>query len=160
VISRIPQAAATIVPYDVQSRLRRAYPDLPEERITRAFERFRDRLSGTQPSNLTEHNEPEPAPEAVPIGRVREGQEVTVEGRLNEVTEERRHGRPVLQGQIRDATGTLVVEFDSLGDPDEIEAGQLLRVHGKIVKEDGFEGLALIGSNYEIVDDVEGGWPP
>jgi len=48
VISRIPAAAATIVPYDVHARIRSRFPDLPEERPTRALERWRDRLTDTE----------------------------------------------------------------------------------------------------------------
>lgn len=38
-VSRMPDAAATIVPYDVQSRIREAFPDLIEQRIARQVEK-------------------------------------------------------------------------------------------------------------------------
>ena len=44
-ISRIPDAAATIVPYDVQSRIRQAFPDLFEERVTRELEKVQSRMA-------------------------------------------------------------------------------------------------------------------
>ncbi|HJQ48716.1 MAG TPA: hypothetical protein VJ870_20680 [Amycolatopsis sp.] len=54
-ISQLEHAAATIVPYDVQSRIRRAFPQLPEERVTAAVERLADRIAGTAtPEDATE----------------------------------------------------------------------------------------------------------
>ena len=43
-VSRIPDAAATIVPYDVQSRIQEAFPDTLEMRISRQVERVETRI--------------------------------------------------------------------------------------------------------------------
>jgi len=40
-VSRIPDAAATIVPYDVESRVREAYPDQFEQRLANEIEKLR-----------------------------------------------------------------------------------------------------------------------
>jgi amino acid transporter len=45
VINRAPNAAATIIPFDVQSKIRESFPNLPEQRITLAVERLADRLT-------------------------------------------------------------------------------------------------------------------
>src|SRR6201999_2668563 len=68
VISRLPRAAATIVPYDVQSRIRASFPSTSEDRITDAFERLLSRLSGEKEDNLAEHDQPAPPKNARPIG--------------------------------------------------------------------------------------------
>ncbi|HEY0805056.1 MAG TPA: APC family permease, partial [Pseudonocardiaceae bacterium] len=62
VISRIPQAAATIIPYDVQSRIRAAFPDMPEEKITEAFERLLGRLAGDETPIIESTLRPPPPP--------------------------------------------------------------------------------------------------
>ena len=49
-VSRIPDAAATIVPYDVQSRIREAFPDILEERIAAKVREARGPdLAGREP---------------------------------------------------------------------------------------------------------------
>ncbi|WP_211260502.1 APC family permease [Amycolatopsis jejuensis] len=117
VVSRIPQAAATIVPYDVQTRIRTAMPHLPEERVTSAVERLLTRL-GTSPG-------PAPAP------RLRPGTEVSIDGRLEELalSEEDTRG-PVLTARLGGHATTVVLEFRD-AHPD-LEPGQLLRVTGRV----------------------------
>lgn len=39
-VSQIPDAAATIVPYDVESRIREAYPDTFEQRIAKELDKI------------------------------------------------------------------------------------------------------------------------
>jgi amino acid transporter len=153
VVSRIPQAAATIVPYDVQSRIRAAFPDLPEERLTAAFERLVQKVAGEEPT-VRAHAEPEPPKGAVPLGRVIPGRVVTVAGRLREIEVQRRRGHPVLTGELLDDTGSVRVEFT--GDYPDIEAGQKLRLHGRLrldAHEDGV--LLLVNPSYEIVEDPD-----
>jgi amino acid transporter len=151
VISRFPQAAATIVPYDVQSRIRAAFPDLPEERLTEAFERLVNRLSGDTPTDLTEHNQPKPPPGATPIGSLFPGQNATVEGRLHEVNLEHRRGRAVLVGELQESTGTLTVELS--GDHPDIEAGACLRLDGRVRLRRDSDELMMSNPRYEIVQN-------
>ena len=66
VISRIPAAAATIIPYDVGSRIRQTLPRHPDEGLARAVGRLRDRLSDTGPDSGPAGDAP--APEAGPAG--------------------------------------------------------------------------------------------
>jgi amino acid transporter len=153
VISRIPQAAATIVPYDVQSRIRAAFPDLPEERFTEAFERLVNRLAGDAPRELTEHVAPKPVQGATPIGALFPGQFAIVEGRLHEINVEHRRGRPVLLGELQEETGTLAVEL--AGDHPDIEAGICLRVRGRVRLQHDTDDLKMTNPRYEIMHDPE-----
>ncbi len=153
VISRIPQAAATIVPYDVQSRIRAAFPDLPEERFTEAFERVVNRLAGDAPRDLVEHVAPKPAHGATPVGALFPGQFATVEGRLHEINVEHRRGRTILVGELQEETGTLAVELS--GDHPDIEAGVCLRVHGRVRLQRDADDLMMTNPQYEIVRDPE-----
>jgi len=151
VVSRIPQAAATIVPYDVQSRIRAAFPDLPEERITAAFERVVQKLAGEEPA-VRAHTEPAAPKNAVPLSQAIPGRLVTVAGRLREIEVRRHRGHPVLSGELLDETGAIRVEFS--GEHTDIEAGQKLRLHGRVrldAREDGV--LLLVDPDYEIVED-------
>jgi amino acid transporter len=152
VISRIPQAAATIVPYDVQSRIRAAFPDLPEERFTEAFERLVNRLAGDAPSDLVEHNQPKPAAGATPIAALFPGQNATVEGRLHEINvEHRRGGRTVLTGELQEETGSLLVELT--GDHPDIEAGVCLRVLGRVRLQRDTDDLMMANPRYEVMPE-------
>ncbi|HEV3355508.1 MAG TPA: amino acid permease [Pseudonocardiaceae bacterium] len=153
VISRIPQAAATIVPYDVQSRIRAAFPDLPEERFTEAFERLVNRLAGDAPRDLVEHVAPKPVHGATPVGALFPGQFATVEGRLHEISVEHRRGRTVLVGELQEETGTLAVELS--GDHPDIEAGVCLRVQGRVRLQRDADDLMMTNPQYEIVPDPE-----
>ncbi|HEX3791503.1 MAG TPA: APC family permease [Pseudonocardiaceae bacterium] len=150
VISRLPQAAATIVPYDVQARIREAFPDLPEERLTSAFERLMDRFAGEEPE-LKEHDEPPPSADAVPIGTLIPGRAATVSGRLHEISVGRRRGHAVLSGELVDETGTVLVEFS--GEREDIHAGQQLRLHGRVRMTPQSDALVITDPSYEVIED-------
>jgi hypothetical protein len=158
VISRIPQAAATIVPYDVQSRIRAAFPDLPEERFTEAFERLVNRLAGDAPSELTEHNQPKPGHGATPVGALFPGQNAVVEGRLHELNVEHRRGRTVLRCELQEESGSLLVELS--GDHPDIEAGVCLRVSGRVRLQRDTDDLMMSNPQYEVVDQTESDTEP
>ncbi|TVT61650.1 amino acid permease [Amycolatopsis rhizosphaerae] len=150
-ISRVEHAAATIVPYDVQSKIREAYPDLPEQRLTAAFERLADRLDGNRPE-LGELQEPQSPAGAVPIGDVRPGTTVTVEGRLHELRLDRADDHTVLIGQLEDATGNLRVEFPERA-ASEIDVGQRLCVTGTVHRQG--DELRLQRSRYRTIEEAE-----
>ncbi|HJP80008.1 MAG TPA: APC family permease [Pseudonocardiaceae bacterium] len=154
VISRIPQAAATIVPYDVQSRIRAAFPDLPEERLTEAFERLVNRLAGDEPAELVEHDKPKPAVGATPVGALFPGQNATVEGRLHEINVEHRRGRTVLTGELQEETGNLLVELS--GEHPDIEAGVCLRLQGRVRLQRDTDDLMMANPQYEVVAHAAG----
>jgi hypothetical protein len=154
VISRLPQAAATIVPYDVQSRIRAAFPNMPEERITEAFERFLGRLAGDSTPELTEHNEPVPPPDVMPISAVLPGRTATVVGRLHEVDTHTTRGRQILTGELADDTGTLEVVFH--GRHDDIQAGQELRLSGRVQLNADSHTVLMVDPAYEIVEEPTG----
>jgi amino acid transporter len=131
VVSRIPAAAATIVPFDVQTQIRRSFPHLPEERPTRALERWRDRLTGADPG-VSEHDAPAPSePDATAIGSLTPGRAAVVDGRLHDLTDEHVDGRHTVVGTLVDSTGSLTIELRNPPLPVTLEAGQLLRVTGR-----------------------------
>jgi amino acid transporter len=154
VISRIPQAAATIIPYDVQSRIRAAFPDMPEEKITEAFERLLTRLAGDEAPIIASTLRPPPPPEAVPIGSLIPGQTATVEGRLNELqVRTTRRGRVVMSGEVDDATGSLLVKFH--GDRDDVEVGQKVRLRGRVQLDPDDQTVLMSDPDYEVLAQRE-----
>jgi amino acid transporter len=155
VISRIPQAAATIVPYDVQSRLRSAFPDLPEERLTEAFERLLNRMAGSESRELKEHYRPETPPDARPIASIFPGQFAVVEGRLTDLTTEMHRSRERLTGELSDQSGTLTVRFS--GPRADIEPGQQLRLRGRVhLDRKNGEEMVLADPDYEVISEPDG----
>lgn len=155
VISQIPHAAATIVPYDVQSQIRAAFPDLPEQRIVESVERLMNRLVDEPAPALATHNRPPTSTRAVPVARLAPGRVATVEGRLHEITLEKRRNRSVLIGELVEETGSLSVEFRP--PYEEIEPGQRVRVRG-LVQACGIgdaHTLVMIDPAYEVIEQVE-----
>ncbi len=150
VISRLPMAAATIVPYDVQSRIRAAFPDMPEEKITGAFERLLGKLGGEETPEMAEHERPAPAQEATPIGSLLPGQFATVEGRLREISVRTRRGRTIVTGELDDATGSLAVEFH--GVHDDIAASQRLRLHGRVRLDSDNHAVLMSDPDYQVLE--------
>ncbi|HEX5117160.1 MAG TPA: amino acid permease [Pseudonocardiaceae bacterium] len=154
VISRLPRAAATIVPYDVQSRIRAAFPNLPEERITAAFERLASKVSQDEQPELEAHNEPAPPRGVRPIGAVLPGRQATVVGRLHDIDSRTRRGRLFLVGQVADDSGTLTVEFH--GAHDDIAPGQQLRLTGLVRLDSATHDVLMVDPGYEIVQGASG----
>jgi amino acid transporter len=157
VISRLPRAAATIVPYDVQSRVRAAFPDLPEERVTEAFERLLNRLVGDELQELRKHDQPPPPPDARPIGSLFPGQVAAVEGRLHDISVERRKGKTMLIGELADETGKLIAQFT--GPHDDITAGQHIRLVGRVTLDMKGNDLVMADPRYEIIAEATGDEP-
>ncbi|MFI5615036.1 amino acid permease [Amycolatopsis sp. NPDC051903] len=133
VVSRIPHAAATIVPYDVQTRIRAQMPTLPEEHITTVVERFLTRTGSAHPGDsATTDDQPAAEPGSTPIADLRPDTTATVDGRLHELALRKdAPGRgAVLAGQLVDASGTLTLEFHQ-AHPD-LEPGQRLCLTGRV----------------------------
>jgi amino acid transporter len=154
VISRLPRAAATIVPYDVQSRIRAAFPNMPEERITEAFERFLTRISKDETPLLAEHSQPAPPKGAQPIGSIVPGRTATVVGRLHDIDSRTHRGRSFLIGEVGDDSGTMTVEFH--GAHDDIGAGQELRLSGRVQLDKATHDVLMVDPSYEIIEDASG----
>ncbi|WP_218177746.1 APC family permease [Amycolatopsis australiensis] len=156
VVSRAPHAAATIVPYDVQSQIRTMMPDLPEERVTAAIERLLDRISSSGEDGAETAADRIPAdPLSTPIRELRPGTSVVVDGRLREVAiseEPVDSGGPVLTAQLADATATVVLEF-CRPHPD-LEPGQLLRVTGEVHESGSEHKMIMRDPGYRVLDSA------
>ncbi len=91
-VSRMPDAAATIVPYDVQSRISDAFPDSVEQRIAREFEKVEARIREGDNQTVESFEHPERSSSVIAVNDLIPGRRATIEGR---VTRGRgRHQRP------------------------------------------------------------------
>ena len=149
-VSRIPNAAATIVPYDVQSRIREAFPDMFEERITRAVEQFRARIVEDEQQRIDEYEHPKGDAVCVDIDGLIAGHRATVEGRVNEVQETVRDAGQTLVVVLGDDTGELKVTFTPGHGGDDIQAGQVVRMTGK-ARQSGTRPVTMVDPEYRIV---------
>lgn len=154
VISRIPAAAATIVPYDVQTQIRRKYP--ADEDTTGPLGHLRHRLSSAGPV-MAAHNTPPSAPDTIPIGNLRTGHPAVVDGRLHDITEDNADGHHTIVGTLTDDTGTLTIEFADVAPETTLEAGQLLRVTGRPTRREPDQPLIMTDPAYQILDTGDPG---
>jgi amino acid transporter len=149
VISRFPQAAATIVPYDVQSRVRAAFPGLPEERLTNAVERAVSRLAGNDPLPPTGPTGDRDA--ATDVDGLLPGQFAVVTGRLDEIEVSGRGGRRTIRCDLTQEHGRLTVQLR--GEHPDLEAGQQVRLRGRVrLPQDGGP-LLMVDPDYEVLRD-------
>lgn len=152
-ISRIPDAAATIVPYDVRSRIEEAFPDSFEQRIGRALDRVEARVAQGEQENVEEYEHPERSPAVITIEGLIPGRRATVEGRVSQVediTKRRRTFRWIVVG---DNTGDIRVTFHP-GHGADIHPGQVLRITGK-VRQSGNGPLSMADPKYHIVQEPQ-----
>lgn len=152
-VSRVADSAATIVPYDVQSRIREAFPDVLEERITREAERMQARLTADDvPRPSHEHRAPPPP--IIAVAGVIPGLRTTVEGRVVRVGDEVKDGKRLVAVTVGDDSGTLRLTFEP-GRGEDIRPGQTVRVSGK-AHQTGSRPPSMANPEYQVIDAPEG----
>ena len=152
-VSRIPDAAATIVPYDVQSRINEAFPDSVEHRISRELAKVEARIR--QGDNLTvdSYEHPERSAAVISVEGLVPGRRATIEGRVSEIQDNTKNRRTYRSIVVGDETGDLRIEFGP-GRGDDIEPGQLLRVTGK-ARESSQGPKSMVDPTYHLVEQPE-----
>jgi amino acid transporter len=177
VVSRVPNAAATIIPFDVQNRLR----VLQERQAVRA---------GTAPASLTPvpgppangeavkarvrwpepppaepaaaaaaqpeplpgaggYDRPIPPPGVTPIGSLHEPGRTTVEGRVRVVEVRSVERNSVLAAEIADSTGDLTALFYGRSRIPGLMCGSRVRLRGVVGLKDG--APVMINPAYELM---------
>jgi len=152
-VSRIPDAAATIVPYDVQSRIRQAFPDTLEVRIARYLEKVENRIWQGEDQTVQDYEHPERSATVISVDSLIPGRRATVEGRVSEVedvTKDQKTFRWILVG---DESGEIRVTFRP-GQGDDIQPGQVLRVTGK-ASQSGNRQVSMVDPTYQVVEVPE-----
>ena len=188
VVSRVPNAAATIIPFDVQNRVR----ILHERQAGRA---------GTIPAPLTpvpgppadgaagepqarwpepaaaapaaaapgeekpeplpgagSYDRPIPPPGVTPIGSIHEPGRTVVEGRVRVVEVRSVERNSVLAAEICDSTGDLTALFYGRSNIPGVMCGSRVRFRGTVGIKDGVP--VMINPAYELLVPYTGGKPP
>lgn len=111
-VSRVPGAAATIIPFDVRHKVETIHA-----RRTRA----------------SAHREPDPPAGANPIGSLRQRGRATVQGRLH-AAEVRPggHDSRMLACEVADSTGELTAVLYGRTQIAGLEPGRRVRLHGMV----------------------------
>jgi hypothetical protein len=151
VISRIPRAAATIVPYDVRGHLRAATGQVRPRPLATAWRQLLGRLS-REPESLEAHEHPTSEPDATPIGRLSPGRFTVIDGRLHELTVTE-HADGAVTGLLTDHSGSVALRFDR-PHPD-LKAGLLLRLSGVARPYGAGYGLLIVNPSYRVLDDPD-----
>jgi hypothetical protein len=146
VVSRVPGAAATIVPFDVRHRVKTARAEQARP------------APASRAGCLDDYEWPAPPPGTDPIGSLcqsgRSGRTgpATVQGRLHaaEIRSGQPAGSSVLACQVGDSTGQLTAVFYGRARITGVEPGTRIRLHGPVgVGADGHP--AMINPAYELL---------
>ncbi len=161
-VSKVPHAAATIVPFDVDEAVERLTADRERRRLpggrrgqapTRPpagppAERPAERAA-EQPATVAVHTDA--GVRAVPIGEVGWRRKACVEGQIRSVAVRDVAGSPALAVEVCDPTGGLTAVFLGRRRISGLDVGRRVRVEGMV---GDFEGhLAMKNPTYTIVAD-------
>jgi amino acid transporter len=144
VVSRIPRSAATIVPYDVESRVRvlqerqaaKVAASGAAEVAAKRGPAAEPRPAGSQPSG--EKNGQGTAPGVTPIGSILEPGRAVIEGRIKVVEIRPVERNSVLACEISDGTGVLTAMFYGRSHIPGIVCGARVRFRGSVgIRADG-----------------------
>ncbi len=150
VVSRVPDAAATIIPFDVPDRLRvlhhrqtttpgqgtlSAVPAPPAASPAPATP---EPLSGPEPlPGAGSYDRPVPPRGVTPIGALRQPGRATVEGRVRVVEVRSVEQNSVLAAEISDSTGDLTALFYGRSHIAGLLCGSRVRLRGAVGLKDG-----------------------
>ncbi|POX93066.1 amino acid permease [Mycobacterium kansasii] len=151
-VSLIPDAAATIVPYDVQSRIKQAYPDGIEQRVARVLVRLEVWVSRDAGSAVHAYEHPERPPTVITVAGLIPGQRATIEGRVGQVEDISKRGRTQRWILVGDESGDIRIAFrDGRGGAD-IQPGQLVRITGK-ARQSGNRPVWMLDPGYHVLEE-------
>jgi hypothetical protein len=153
-VSRVSDAAATIVPYDVQSRINEEFPNLFGKRFGREISKVEARIWQGEQKIVEAYEHPQPPAAVIPVEGLIPGRRATIEGRVSQVedvSERRQTFRWIVVG---DDSGEIRVTFHPGHGGADIEPGQLLRVTGK-ARQSSNQPMSMVDPFYQIVEQTE-----
>jgi hypothetical protein len=153
-VSRIPDAAATIVPYDVQSRISEAFPDGLEQRVAREFEKVQARISEGENDTVETYEHPERPATVIAVNGVIPGRRATIEGRVSQVEDITKRRRTLRWMVVGDDSGDISITFRPGHGGDDIQPGQLLRISGK-ARQSGKRPVSMVDPTYQVLEQPE-----
>jgi hypothetical protein len=151
-VSMIPDAAATIVPYDVESRIKEAYPDDIEHRVARGLDKVEAWVSQDEDQDVAAYEHPERPRSVITVAGMIPGQRATFEGRVNQVEDITKGRRTLRWIVVGDESGEISVTFRPGHGGADIQPGQLVRITGK-PKQSGHRPMSMIDPMYHVVED-------
>jgi len=142
VISRIPNSAATIIPFDVQNRV--------EVLAQRQAGKERKEAAIPAPdSNVKAHERPPVPPGADAISSLTGHIRSTVEGRVNSIEIRPVEHSCVLECKVADATGEVIALFYGRTHIAGLEPGSRIRLRGQVGVQDGH--MVMVNPAYELL---------
>lgn len=153
-VSLIPDAAATIVPYDVESRVKEAYPDRFEQRLARRLDKIEAWVSQGEDRNVEAYEHPQRPESVITVAGLIPGQRATVEGRVREVEDINERRRTVRRIVLGDDTGDLAVTFRPGRGGADIQPGQVLRITGK-ARQTGNRPVSMVDPDYQVLQQPQ-----
>jgi amino acid transporter len=150
-VSLIPDAAATIVPYDVETRIKEAYPHDFEHRVARGVDKVEAWIS-QEDQEVEAYEHPVRPPSVITVAGLIPGQRATFEGRVNEVEDISKGRRTVREVVVGDNSGEITVTFRSGGRGADIQPGQLVRITGR-ARQSGNRPMSMTDPAYQVVED-------
>jgi amino acid transporter len=181
VVSRIPHSAATIVPFDVRSRVQivqqrraeqasraqaadpagAARPAGDSRRRDAGTARTGTTAGGAAPAKAStdgaDYNRPVPPPGVNPIGTLTKPGRAVVEGRVRAVEIRPVERNTVLACEITDSTGQLTALFYGRSHIPGLDPGARVRFRGPVGTRDG--QAIMINPAYELLAPGPGGSP-
>ncbi len=151
-VSLIPDAAATIVPYDVQTRIQEAYPERFEQRVTRELDKVETWVSRGEDQDIEAYEHPDPSRSVITVAGLIPGQRATFEGRVSEVEDTTKGRRTFRSIVVGDNSGEITVTFNAGRGGADIQPGQLLRITGK-ARQSGSRPMSMTDPAYHVVED-------
>ncbi|HEU4361247.1 MAG TPA: amino acid permease [Mycobacterium sp.] len=158
-ISRIPDAAATIVPYDVESRIRAAFPDGLEHKLARELTKVQTRISAGETETVDAYEHPERPPAVIAVSGLIPGQRATIEGRVSQIEDIAKGAKgqeTVRWIVVGDDSGDVSITFTAGHGGADIQPGQLLRVTGK-PRQSGNRPMSIVDPFYRVMQQPEDG---
>jgi hypothetical protein len=159
VVSQVPNCAATIIPFDVESRVqvlharqaaRLAAADGASEQTPPPVRTKEKSSAATEKRDATEARPTAAAPNGVTaIGALGAPGKATVEGRVRAVEIRPVEQNYVFEATVSDSTGSLTAMFYGRTHIPGVEPGARLRLAGKVSMRDG--GPAMINPAYQLL---------
>jgi amino acid transporter len=172
VVSRVPNAAATIVPFDVTDRLRvlqarqaARHPSAPASltpvpgppQVTKSPPPERSAAPPEPLPGAGSYDRPIPPPGVTPIGSIREPGRTTVEGRVRVVEVRSVEQNSVLAAEISDSTGDLTALFYGRSHISGLDCGSRVRFRGAVGIKNGEP--VMTNPAYELLVPYSAGRP-
>jgi len=147
-VGRIPDAAATIVPYDVQSQVSAAFPNSFGQRITRE-------LAGIEARILQRQDQQGAAPEhpetVIAVNNLVPQGSATIEGQVTQVEDVTKEHQTFRSIVLDDGSGKIRISFRPGHGGEDIQPGQRLRITGE-AQRSGDGPLSMADPTYHVVE--------